>query len=75
MQQQEVKAAPEIGDESAGNVPESELRQILKAQTMDFVGSAHRNNMAELQLVCQHAPERLRDPEKVLLHTYIFQSL
>ena len=53
-----------VCDESQVKVPESER---VKTHGVDIVAAAKSGNMEKIQLVCDHAPERVDDTDSVLM--------
>ena len=58
-------------DESVCSVPGIEVFLSSKAKTVDIVAAAEQNQVAEVRLVCQYAPERVNDKDLVMLLIYM----
>ena len=60
-------------DESLCSVLNVDL--VLKANAVDIVYAAEQNQVAEVRLVCQYAPEKVNDKNLVMLLMYLLRLI
>ena len=62
-------------DESICSVLGVEVVLSSKANTVDIIEAAHANDIAEVRLVCQYAPEKVNDKDSVMLLNYLLRLI
>ena len=62
-------------DEALCSVLGLDVLLSSKAKTVDIIGAARQNQVAQVRFVCQHAPEKVNDTNRVMLLVHTLRLL